>query len=269
VDIHYDNVTIRMVALKRSEMRIFDDAFDMHGGYVLDFSDRTLAEFFEDEFGVEIYQEKYRFNGGSKAKHLRAFLTVEDEYTVSRVARALWAHREQLSQYQEPSPENEAIKSKFFSLLERIEGGGAVPRMDAIDKFTRDETLEELVAAIDRDIAANKPAAALDRLHTYCMKKFAHLLTEREVAFDKNEPLQSRVGKYVRALESEQQLREITRRIVKSSISVFDAFNDIRNNQSFAHDNDLVDQAEARFIFDGVSAFLRFVKSIEAVRFGS
>jgi hypothetical protein len=141
--------------------------------------------------------------------------------------------------------------------------------MDAIDKFTRDETLEELVAAIDRDIAANKPAAALDRLHTYCMKKFAHLLTEREVAFDKNEPLQSRVGKYVRALESEQQLREITRRIVKSSISVFDAFNDIRNNQSFAHDNDLVDQAEARFIFDGVSAFLRFVKSIEAVRFGS
>jgi hypothetical protein len=48
-----------MVALKRSEMRIFDDAFDMHGGYVLDFSDRTLAEFFEDEFGVEIYQEKY------------------------------------------------------------------------------------------------------------------------------------------------------------------------------------------------------------------
>jgi hypothetical protein len=73
----------------------------------------------------------------------------------------------------------------------------------------------------------------------------------------------------VRALESEQQLREITRRIVKSSISVFDAFNDIRNNQSFAHDNDLVDQAEARFIFDGVSAFLRFVKSIEAVRFGS
>jgi hypothetical protein len=43
--------------------------------------------------------------------------------------------------------------------------------MDAIDKFAGDETLEELVAAIDRDIAANKPAAALDRLHTYCMKK--------------------------------------------------------------------------------------------------
>ena len=58
-----------MVSLKRSEMRVFDDAFDMTSGYVLDFSDRTMAEFFEDEFGIEIYQEKYRFNGTSKAKH--------------------------------------------------------------------------------------------------------------------------------------------------------------------------------------------------------
>jgi hypothetical protein len=32
-----------MVSLKRSEMRVFDDAFDMRGGYVLNFSDGTLA----------------------------------------------------------------------------------------------------------------------------------------------------------------------------------------------------------------------------------
>ena len=174
-----------MVELKRSDMRIFDDAFTMHSGYVLDFSDRTFADFFEDEFGIEIYQENYRINGSSKAKHLRAFIAVEDAYTVSRVARKLWEHRQTLPQFQETTPENEAVKRNFFALLERIEGGGAVPRMDAIDKFKRDETLEELVAAIDRDISANKPAAALDRLHTYCMKKFAHLLDERGVAFEK------------------------------------------------------------------------------------
>ena len=45
-----------MVKLKRSNLRIFDDAFAMHSGYVLNFSDRTLAEFFEDEFGIDIYQ---------------------------------------------------------------------------------------------------------------------------------------------------------------------------------------------------------------------
>lgn len=172
-----------MVALKRSEMRVFDDAFDMHSGYVLGFSDRTMAEFFEDEFGIDIYQEKYRFNGSSKAKHLRAFIQTEDEYTVAKVARAWWQYRETLPRYREPSAENDGLKTRFFDLLSQIEGGGAVPRTDALDRFKRDKTLEELIAAIEPDIGANKPAAALDRLHTYCMKKFAHLLDERGIAW--------------------------------------------------------------------------------------
>ncbi len=73
----------------------------------------------------------------------------------------------------------------------------------------------------------------------------------------------------MKALEQERDVREITRRIIKSSVSVFDQFNDVRNNRSFAHDNDLIDQAEARFIFDAISAFLRFLKSVESSRFGT
>lgn len=256
-----------MVDLKRSDMRVLDDAFDMHGGYVLDFSDRTMSEFFEDEFGIDIDAQEYRFNGGSKAKRLRAFFHAEDAYLVAQVARRLWDLRETLPRYQEQDCPD--LRERFFDLLHRIEGGGAVPRMDGIEKFKKDTTLEELVAAIDRDISANKPAAALDRLHTYCMKKFSHLLSERGIPCDRDDPLHSRVGKYVRALESEQELREMTRRAAKSSISIFESFNDIRNNRSFAHDNDLVDQAEARFIFDTVTSYLRFLKCIEANRFGA
>jgi hypothetical protein len=48
-----------MVNLKRSEMRFIDEVFGMGSGYVLDFSNRTFAEFFEDEFGINIYHEKY------------------------------------------------------------------------------------------------------------------------------------------------------------------------------------------------------------------
>ena len=79
-----------MVALKHSEMRIIEDALAMGGGYVLNFSDRTFAEFFDDEFGIGIYSEKYAFNGTSKAKRMRAFVTTEDEYTVARVLRRFW-----------------------------------------------------------------------------------------------------------------------------------------------------------------------------------
>ncbi len=256
-----------MVQIKHAEMRVFDDAFDMQSGYVLNFSDRTFSEFFDDEFGINIYDEKYRFNGSSKAKHMRAFITTEDEFTVARVLRQLWEYRENIPLYQ-TAENRETVKKRFFDLLTKIEGGGAIPRTDAIDRFKRDETLDELVAAIERDIGANKPIAALDRLHTYCMKKFAHLLDVRQIEWERAEPLNSRVGKYVKALGQERELREITSQIIKNSIGTFEKFNHVRNNQSLAHDNELLDQAEARFIYDAITAFLRFVKSIEANRFG-
>lgn len=249
-----------MVKLNYTDKRVLEDALNMSSGYVLDFSDRTMAEFFGGEFGIEIYQEKYRFNGTSKAKHMRAFVEVEDAYTVARVLRRLWEHRESYDAEAAKGP----LKQRVLDMIARIEGEGGTPRTDAIERFTRDPTLEELVASIERDIGANKPGPALDRLHTYCMKKLRHLLGQRpSVTVDKDEPLHSLAGKYVKALSQERALQDVTLQIVRSSISVFEKFNHVRNNQSLAHDNELVDPAEARFIFDSISAFLRFTKSIE------
>jgi hypothetical protein len=258
-----------MVSLKRSDMRILDDAFQMGSGYVLDFSDRTMAEFFEDEFGLEIYQDRYSFNGSSKAKYIRAFIEVEDGHTVAHVCRALWRRREGLSSHYTNPAEGEAIKVRLFDLLERLEAGESRPKADAIERFSRDLTLEELVASIEREIHANKPAAALDRLHTYCMKKFGHLLDERGIEWDRSEPLHSRVGRYAKALRTERDLKEMTEQIIKNAIGVLEKFNYVRYNRTLAHDNELIDPAEARFIFDSVNALLRFVKAVDNVRYGS
>lgn len=57
-----------MPKLKRTEMKMLDSIFEMESGYCLNFSDRTMVEFFEDELGIEIYQDKYSFNGSSKNK---------------------------------------------------------------------------------------------------------------------------------------------------------------------------------------------------------
>jgi len=67
----------------------------------------------------------------------------------------------------------------------------------------------------------------------------------------------------------ENPLQEMALQILKNAIGVFDKFNHVRNNQSLAHDNDLLHKAEARFIFDSVSAVLRFVKSVDSARFES
>jgi hypothetical protein len=221
-----------------------------------------MHEFFDDEFRIEIYQEKYRFNGSSKAKHMRAFVKVEDDYTVARVLRRLWQHRETIPHLMQVD-NIDNIRKRFFDLLLKIEGGAVAPRTDVIERFVRDETLEEIIAAIGRDIDAQKPVAALDRLHTYCMKRFGHLLDSHGIAWDRSEPLHGRVGKYVKAIEAKHPLTDVSRQIIKGSIGVFEKFNHVRNNNSLAHDNDLISNAEAHFIFDSIGTVLRFIKRIE------
>ncbi len=251
-----------MTSLKHSEMRVLNDALEMNSGYVLDFSDNTMREFFDDEFRIEIYQEKYRFNGTSKAKHMRAFIEVEDGYTVVRVLRRLWEYRETIPNLMQIE-DIQGIKKRFTDLMIKMEMGAAAPRIDVIERFAADETLEEIIAAISRDIDAQKPVAALDRLHTYCMKRFGYLLDSHSIGWDRAEPLHARVGKYVKALEAKHPLTDISRQIMKGSIGVFEKFNHVRNNNSLAHDNDLIGNAEAHFIFDSVGAVLRFIKRLE------
>jgi hypothetical protein len=251
-------------------MRVLDDVFQMGSGYVLDFSDRTMAEFFEDELGIDIDHDRYRQDGNSKAKRLRSFLTMEDDATAARVMRALWDYRDAINgPFNGSDPAVARTKEQFFAILLRLESSSDIPRTDPIERFAPDETLDQLVQAIERDIQANSPQAALDRLHTYCMKKFGHVLTRKGIPFEKDDPLNSRAGKYVKALQQERDLRDMTVRILKMSISVFDAFNNVRNTKSLAHDNELVDRQEARFIFDGVVAILRFMKAVEMSRFGA
>ncbi|BCM88064.1 abortive infection family protein [Methylobacterium indicum] len=254
--------------LKHSEKRIIERVFDLHTGYVLNFTNRTFSEWFDDEFGITIFDDKYSYNGSSKGKYLRAFIEVEDGSTVGKVLRSLWSYYEKQTNFQ-PGPQADMDKKQLFEIIAIIEDKSGSIKTDAIEKFKKDETLDELINTIQRDISANKPAVALDRLHLYCMKKFSHLLDERNIDWTREEPLHSRVGKYVKVLEKERDLRKISLKVIKSSIGIFDDLNDIRNNCSFAHDNDLVDQAEARFIFDAISAILRFVKAVDTVRYGA
>jgi hypothetical protein len=76
-----------MSTLKAHEKVIFEKLFD-RGGYVLNFNDRTYAEFFR-EHGINIEAEKYRVNGPSKMRRLRVFWEIESDAIVAKVLTAM------------------------------------------------------------------------------------------------------------------------------------------------------------------------------------
>lgn len=52
--------------------------------------------------------------------------------------------------------------------------------------------------------------------------------------------------------------------ILKSSISTMEAFNRVRNEQSIAHDNPLLNYNESLLIFNHVSSAIRFIAALES-----
>lgn len=65
-----------MANLTTSEKQILEKLFQMGGGYVLNFSDKTMGEFFRTDLNVDIYSEIYNYASGSKANRIRGFWQV-------------------------------------------------------------------------------------------------------------------------------------------------------------------------------------------------
>lgn len=263
-----------MAELTRAQIKVIEDAmaFPRGFGYVLDFSDRTISEFFTDEFGIDIDDGQYAVNGTSKRSRLTAFLATADDYTAAKVLRTLWDRREGLIARSDAGidqAEEEHTKTSFLEVIAKVEAGSSRPKSDGVDTFERDLTLEELVADIERTLAANKSEVAVDHLHTYCVKKITHLLQIRGQVCSHDEPLHSRFGRYRKALLEERSVHEFTDRALKSAISLLESFNDIRNNRSLAHDNKMLGRAEARLVIESVNAILVFVRAIEAGRYST
>jgi len=67
------------------EKRKFEQLLGMESGYVLDFTNRTFAEFVLDSTGRDIYDSRYDYASGSKANRLRAFWQKEENSVVGKL----------------------------------------------------------------------------------------------------------------------------------------------------------------------------------------
>jgi len=77
--------------LKSTDKKILETLFEMKGGFVSDFSDRTMSDFFKEQFEIDIYDPKYDFDflSRSKANRLRGIWLAEDEKTVGAIILSL------------------------------------------------------------------------------------------------------------------------------------------------------------------------------------
>jgi glutamyl/glutaminyl-tRNA synthetase len=139
-----------------------------------------------------------------------------------------------------------------------------VPEIDAMTPNTAEKDFAVLAKSVREAIEKNEPEAGLDRLHTFVVKYMRALCQKHSIRTDRDKPLHSLVGEYVKRLKDKGHVEsEMTERILKSSISTLEAFNRVRNDQSFAHDNQVLNYDESLFIFNHVTSAVRFVEALE------
>ena len=73
----------------------------MGSGYVLDFSNRSFAEFVLDSTGRNIYDQRYDYGSGSKANRLRAFWQREENAVVGKLMGDMLEYAEATGAVQE------------------------------------------------------------------------------------------------------------------------------------------------------------------------
>jgi hypothetical protein len=116
-----------MSNIRALDMMVIDDVFEMNGGYVLNFSDRTFAKFFAEELNVDIDDPEYAKDGGSKGKRLRRFLQTVDKPMVARTLHALWEYREAIRMKFGHAEKLQNPHGRLLAVIDRLNAGAPNP----------------------------------------------------------------------------------------------------------------------------------------------
>ena len=138
------------IKIRSMDMPIIDRVFVMEGGNVLNFSNRTFAEFFHEEFNVDIYDEIWAIQGKSKGKRLCYYLRQANCQIALNTLNALWEYREQSRATTDYPELEDSVRTAYFRIIERLGGkptGPAAPIAPANPGLRVDAAITSALAA--------------------------------------------------------------------------------------------------------------------------
>lgn len=254
-----------MANLSFSDKKRLETFLDMGGGYVLTFSNNSLQRFVHDAIGVDIYNAKYDYgSSASKANRIRGIWEKESDYQVGLLTEAFVKYWSEFIGGDAISDDQFKTLKACEALAHKLKSESLGAQIQVIQATSDDINFHKLAKQVREAIEKNEPETALDRLHTYVVRFIRELCDKHGITYDKDKPLHSFYGEYIKHLKKIDLIKStMTERILKSSISTLEAFNDVRNNQSFAHDNSILNYHESLLIFKNISSIVEFINSIE------
>lgn len=161
--------------------------------------------------------------------------------------------------------ENEHFENKYKELLNKCRdiikkhsNNNQSYKLPSLDK----EGLDILEKDIYRTLADNDYILAVDRLHTYSLFFFEDLCKKNGLTPNKDPKghvmFDDMIGQLQKKFEEQGILNEFDNESIKNSKIIFQKYNVIRNNGSFAHPNQIIENARAKFLINNIIILLNY-----------
>jgi len=148
-----------MANLNSIEKLRLEKFFDMSGGYVLDFTNRSYQEFILDNIQIDIYDAKYNYGSGSKANRLRAFWEKENNFIVGKLIAGpleYWKAQKAINSVDITTAEQELF-DECIKIAERLIKESPIENVDVLQSKSYMQDSSPLIMSIRKSIDNNHP----------------------------------------------------------------------------------------------------------------
>ncbi len=252
------------------EIQVINRLFDISDGYVFkyrsdngQYNKNITRQLISDACGIDIYNDA-PYNALSQQRCIEKILESNDSLLKANLLDNLLKYYDFLHKCDVYWDEQELGD---YNLVE-----GMIKRLREMDSLVLPDTENADIKIVSNDILVNfgkgNPELAIDRLHTFatsyirevCQKHGIPVLNEKGDYFS----IGTLIAKLTKWYEKNEIYdTEFCSIALKSSISVFVKFNDLRNDRSAAHPNKLLNKNEAEYVIRIVTSSLNFIDYIE------
>ena len=246
-----------------ADREILEDLFDMRTGFVLNLTNYSLQQLIRESAGIDIYASPGYEEYCSKAWKIRTIWNNESDRTIGIVNKALLEYAEH---YHYKQGKLDEYKSKLIKMMldksqELIDN--AVVIVLPVDN---DISLDILLEDINADLKRGHPELAVDRLHTFSIRYLREICAKNDIptagANGNKYALHSLIGMLCKKYEKDG-IRPFAVSTLKCCISIFENYNNLRNDSSYAHDNPIINKDDALLSISVITDILKYIDSIE------
>lgn len=262
-----------MARLSVNERELLYKFFDISGGYVLLSLYRNTGKnktwtqkIIFEATNIDIYEDS-NYKTLSQQKAIEKIIDTQPAVVVSKLFKGFYDYvmfneQEYKRAYSSWCYDNlfddlsNKVEKLIIKLKETPTSTTTLPQLDT-------EGIKVLENDLKQKLENQEFNLAIDRLHTFALFYLEKLCKENNLTPNKDPKghimFDDMITQLQKKFDSNKLLNNFDKETIKNSKIMLQKYNEVRNNQSFAHPNNVIENAKAKYVVENIIALLNYL----------